>query len=38
MADCVEPFELPELPAAAETSIEDGLLYLTLRAGKGGAV
>ena len=37
MADCVEPFELPELPAAAETSIEDGLLYLTLRAKEGGA-
>lgn len=36
MVDCA--FTLPELPAAAETSIEDGLLYLTLRAKEGGAV
>ncbi|MBQ6430943.1 MAG: hypothetical protein IJJ99_03595 [Oscillospiraceae bacterium] len=37
MADCAAPFELPELPAAAELSAEDGLLYLTLRAAEGGA-
>lgn len=38
MADCEQPFDLPALSAAAEASNEDGLLYLTLRAGKGGAV
>ena len=36
-ADCALPFSLPELPAAAEFSTEDGLLYLTLRLRKGGA-
>ncbi len=38
MTDCEQPFDLPALSAAAEASNEDGLLYLTLRAGKGGAV
>ena len=36
MADCAEPLDLPQIPADLERSAEDGLLYLTLRARKGG--
>lgn len=37
MADREQAFLLPDLPAVAEVSNEDGLIYLTLRAKKGGA-
>jgi len=36
MADCALPFSLPNVPAEAELSEEDGLLYLTLRTKEGG--
>ena len=36
MADCAGPLDLPPVSADVERSNEDGLLYLTLRARKGG--
>lgn len=38
MADCPTELSLPQTPAEQTATVEDGLLYLTLRAKKGGAV